>query len=133
MKVTEIEKGKHYKIRRMASGDKWPEDWAKACGLTEGKVSHLAFTDGSFIAENCEVRFAPMPAPPSRVMIQKWADNLPNRTVITVFWEWLEKESGYIADAGMNMEKVLDKYHEINRTQLDEERQALLDQARQAS
>lgn len=135
MKVTEIEKNLHYKVRRTGSGERWPENWALACGLAANSpVSHLAFTDGDFIAEHCEVRFEPIrfepkAAPLSRVMVQKWANQLPERMAISKFWEWMQRESHTFdqLSSGYNLEKVLDHYHGINREQLDTERQAMLD------
>lgn len=136
MKVTEIIKGQHYLIRRQSSQEKWPSDWGHACGIGNGvEAKHLAFHDGDFIADTCDVYFAEATLPPRRDMIIKWADSLPNRMAILKFWEWMQHESPFFRDfvngqGGYDIEKLLDRYHLINRTQLDDQRRALLEQPR---
>lgn len=146
MKVTEIEKGRHYTITRASSREEWPEDWVKACGLVnEAGVTvepTLKFHDGDFIASSVDVMFtnprndslrnvkaAVETAAGKRDMIIKWANSLPNRMAILKFWEWLQHESVMFNEmsAGYDIEKLLDRYHEIDRKQLDDERRAMLE------
>lgn len=136
MKVTEVVKDKSYTIRRASSREAWPTDWAKACGMSQSQVpSGLRFHDGDFIAETVEVLFAPVSKPPKREMVVKWANSLPNRMAILKFWEWMQKESPFFRDTvngqgGYDIEKLLDRYHEIDRVKLDDERRAMLEQPR---
>jgi hypothetical protein len=131
MKVTEIEKNKRYTIRRESSREKWPEDWAKACGLPGPRLPEtLKFHDGDFIADTVDIVFEPAQAePPKREMVVKWANSLPNRMAILKFWEWMQKESASFREDsnGYDIEKLLDRYHEIDRIKLDDERRAMLE------
>jgi hypothetical protein len=63
-------------------------------------------------------------------MIQRWADNLTDRQVITEFFEWLERHHTGKSTFDMDIEKILDAYHKIDRKQLDDERRATLDEVR---
>lgn len=147
MKVTEIEKGRHYTITRASSREEWPTDWVKACGLVNeaGKTVEptLKFHDGDFIASSVDVVFtnprndslrsvkaAVETAAGKRDMIVKWANCLPHRIAILKFWEWLAaKPANHYRQIGgtIDIEKELDEYFEIDRKQLDDERRAMLE------
>lgn len=63
----------------------------------------------------------------SRVMIDRWAQTLDSRSTIERFWEWMMGR--FDGDARLNdlhIGKMLDEFHCINRTRLDEERRELL-------
>ena len=144
MKVTE-NNPYTFTLVRASSREEWPTDWAKACGFNDGRQpTNLEFRDGDFIGHSVIVTFDPAnprnaqltklkgaveTAAGKRDMIVKWANSLPNRMAILKFWEWLQKESPSFneASSGYDIEKLLDRYHEIDRKQLDRERQALLD------
>ena len=66
----------------------------------------------------------------SREMIDKWAEALPDRRTITAFWEWLEERVNRLEQsdsmAHLSIEQELDKYCEIDRKKLEDERRALI-------
>lgn len=144
MKVTEIDPY-HFNIVRASSREQWPADWGKACGFADSrKPIRLLFQDGDFIGSSVDVVFEPTnprnagltalkasveTAAGKRDMIVKWANSLPNRMAILKFWEWLQKESPNFNQvaSGYDIEKLLDRYHEIDRIQLDNERRAMLE------
>jgi hypothetical protein len=146
MKVTEIEKGRHYLITRESSREDWPTDWVKACGIAavpgQPLEPTLKFKDGDFIAHTVDVIFttprndqlravtaAVETAAGKRDMVVKWANSLPPRMTILKFWEWLAQESPSFRETanGYDIEKLLDRYHGIDRIQLDNERRAMLE------
>lgn len=61
-----------------------------------------------------------------RKMLDKWAATQADRRTITEFWEWLNGD-GWPDDVDLDIERALDKFHEIDRAQLDRERRELLD------
>lgn len=69
-----------------------------------------------------------------RVMLDKLTHCAARRSFVTDFWEWLEGE--YTPEAALrdiDLDRALDKYHGIDRRQLEEERRALLDEQRAAN
>ena len=63
----------------------------------------------------------------SREMIDRWAMTLESRSTIERFWEWTMGR--FDGDARLNdlhIGKMLDEFHCINRTRLDQERRAYL-------
>ena len=66
--------------------------------------------------------------PTKTPMIDEWASRLDERRTITEFWEWLVEQSDPTTTVfDIHIEKTLDRFHEIDQTQLDKERQAVAD------
>ena len=66
-----------------------------------------------------------------RIMLDRWANALPDRKVIEEFWNWLEQKfneqdecSPRFSDIDMRLQ--LDEYHDIHEGQLEAERRALI-------
>lgn len=75
-------------------------------------------------------------------MLNRWSAMLPDRRMITGFWEWLaiylrdvpgHNDGVYTEFFKLDIEQLLDVYHEINHKQLDDARRALLEEQRKAS
>lgn len=70
----------------------------------------------------------------ARSELNKWAVSLPERRAIAEFMGWLQ--TGPNLDLTVNeldVERLLDKYHHINKAKLEKERRALLERARKES
>ena len=61
-----------------------------------------------------------------REMLNKWAATQDDRRTIIEFWEWLNGDE-WPDDVDLDIERALDKFHGIDRAQLDRERRELLD------
>ena len=58
-------------------------------------------------------------------MLDRWAEKLGERRMISEFWEWLtEHDSNAMS---VDIEVALDNFHGIDRVQLERERRELLD------
>jgi len=64
---------------------------------------------------------------PNQEMIQRWAASLPERMVIEKFFDWLEQQSlTSVRIVDLDMPGLLNRYYDIDRNQLEQERQTLL-------
>jgi hypothetical protein len=67
----------------------------------------------------------------SENMLDKWRSTQSDRQTLADFWEWLtDHNDGTVYVWDINVDKAIDEYHGIDRTQLDRERRALLEQQR---
>lgn len=63
----------------------------------------------------------------SQTMMERWSESLDARRTIELFWEWLVCQHHNDATLNdMDIGKLLDEFHQINRVTLDDERRALL-------
>lgn len=68
---------------------------------------------------------------PNRTELKHWSDNLKDRQCITDFWDWLCEANGEVELLSINIEEILDRYHNIDKRQLEKERRALLSSIKQ--
>jgi len=77
------------------------------------------------------------PSPGVEPMIDRWARNLDERRAIEGFIEWCRDQSVELSEddyrgwsRAVNVGDLLDRFHEIDRRRLENERRAMLDETR---
>ncbi len=86
-------------------------------------------TENPIVTEGSKGNEAPKP---SRIMLDRWRENIADRQVIEEFWEWLIEQYSDVPNPekvclyDIHISKKLDEFHEIDQRQLDDERRALL-------